>query len=517
MYQSNSNCPKNPYLRPIALILIMVVVSFAGLGRIGAEELSAHGMLRWRVIADPESRISLRVPFDYRVVDMYYPGVRRTASVSGEEAAGLTPEEIQKLLRERLQNLDKSKTKYDVEVKFRPTAELGDLAAKDLGEAAGEIAGLKGDVSWSEFDYYEESTERPQGNSKWAPEGITALSGESSTHSILALSYEQGIAVILCTGPLYDHDNEYILNTVEVMAEKRKQLQTYRQGVALRGMVVNHKGEIGKPARVKKVASDQAYDIETGHYHVISNVGGKAIHKYGAMMEVLYDAFIKTYMPEKIPVFKMEVAIWAEQGEMGQAAGKIGVGPLSPGVLGFFSSSLLNIMAYETNRSDIDFSTFATLAHEASHQFLHMACNGSRHVPTWLNEGLAVYFESALYRSGRLSLRPPKGRLNSLSSYYSYQTGGKMIWKPDFYLSHYGGIPGLNYGEVYLKTHFWIFGVKGGRERFQKYWKALLKGEDGTEAFDRIFMADLIEKFGTRGAALDKVEELVVRHIKNIR
>ena len=446
MYQFGSTEGSVRGVRIIALVALLFVSSVSAVLS-AAEEHSADGLMRWRTIADPESRISFRVPFTYNVVDMYHPGVTRkrqghSASVTGEEAMGMTPDEIQQLLLERLRNPDKSKIKYDIELKFRPRDDLGTLSFQELGAAALTIVELEGDFEWSEFNYYEESPERPQGNVKWAPEGITAALGYNDDYSILALSYEQGIAVVKCTGGLSEHTNEHVLNTVEVMVEKRKELQTYRHGTTLRGMVVNYKGEIGKPPRVKSVAVDQAYDIETAHYHVISNVPGKAIHQYGAMMEVLYDAFIKTYLPEKVPVFKMEVAVWADQGQMSQAAGKTGVGPLGPGVLGFFAPGLLNIMAYETGASDGDFSTFATLAHEASHQFLHMACNGSQHVPTWINEGLAVYFESAQYRNGRLSLRAPKGRLNNLSRWYSRMTNGKMLWKPDVYLSHYGHIPG---------------------------------------------------------------------------
>jgi hypothetical protein len=185
-------------------------------------------------------------------------------------------------------------------------------------------------------------------------------------------------------------------------------------------------------------------------------------------------------------------------------------------VLGFFSPSKLCIFAWETYEKSGGMRTFSTLAHEASHQFLHVTCNGSRHVPTWINEGIAVYFESGeVSSSGLLSIKLPKERLGQLYNYYSDRK--TTLWPVEQYLNHYGHIPGLNYAEVFVMVHFWVFGVKGGRERFQKYWKKLLKGEDGTEAFEEIFMKDLIEKFGDRGTALEEVQRLMVLYQKKLK
>jgi hypothetical protein len=84
----------------------------------------------------------------------------------------------------------------------------------------------------------------------------------------------------------------------------------------------------------------------------------------------------------------------------------------------------------------------------------------------------------------------------------------------DNYIKHYGHIPGLNYAEVYAMTHFWVFGAgKPGKERFVSYWKALKNGEDGTEAFERIFLEDIIKATGSRGAALQAWEALLQQYV----
>ncbi|TVR43679.1 MAG: DUF1570 domain-containing protein [Planctomycetota bacterium] len=516
---SQSQMARRWLFAPLSLItLLLLAVSLTP--RLDAAERTADGVLRWRVLADQESRISFRIPFTYDIPDMYHPGVTRErrgrrATVTGEEAAGLTPDQIRALLQQRLRNPETSRVDYDIELFFRPQADLGPLAQAELGAAAEAISGVSG-LSWQAFDYYDLSDSRPQATANWAPRGITAQLGISGTHSALALRYAQGIAVVVCTGNLDAHNNRHILDTVEVMVEQRRQLHTFRHGTAARGMVIDHSGAIIRPPNAENSRINEAWAIETANYHIISNVSPRHLQQYASMMEVLYDAYHRTYMPDRMPPFKMEVAVWSSQGEMVRAAGAIGIGPIPPTVLGFFSPTLLNIMAYETGPRRDNFNTFATLAHEASHQFLHVACNGSAHVPTWINEGLAVYFESSSYNNGRLNIEIPRERVALLRRIYP-RNNNRMLWPPDRYLNHYGHIPGENYGEVYLKTHFWIFGVRNGRERFQRYWRALLAGEDGTEAFERIFMADLIQRYGSRAAALREVENAVVNHLGNLR
>ena len=45
-------------------------------------------------------------------------------------------------------------------------------------------------------------------------------------------------------------------------------------------------------------------------------------------------------------------------------------------------------------------------------------CNGSNHVPLWLNEGLAVYFENIKIRGNGWKWHPPTRRLKILLAYY---------------------------------------------------------------------------------------------------
>jgi hypothetical protein len=153
-----------------------------------------------------------------------------------------------------------------------------------------------------------------------------------------------------------------------------------------------------------------------------------------------------------------------------------------------------------------------TLAHEASNQFLHVTCNGSDNVPTWINEGLAVHFESGEFKGGRFNWMPPKTRIQQLNAHYARE---KTTLVPlEDYFDHHGHIPAACYAEVYALTHFWIFGTKGGKERFLEFWQALKAGEDGNTAFDRIFMVDMIAAQGGRPQALQAMSAELLKYTK---
>jgi hypothetical protein len=162
------------------------------------------------------------------------------------------------------------------------------------------------------------------------------------------------------------------------------------------------------------------------------------------------------------------------------------------------------------------------MAHECSHQFLHLTCNGTEHVPTWINEGLAVYFESGVFQNGEFVIRSPTERINHLKQHYAQQKS--TLIPLDTYLDHHGGISVGQYGEVFAMTSFWLFGTCSpdalnckhkscGLARFREFFSALKKGEDGAEAFERIFMADMIKAQGSRSSAVELWRKCLIDYV----
>ena len=280
--------------------------------------------------------------------------------------------------------------------------------------------------------------------------------------------------------------------------------------------------------KTKPVAWTEGWDLETEHYHISAHTSPGRLLQHGAYYEALYRSYCEVYQPEKMPPVKFEVHVFDKNKDFLSASAAWGI-PVSSGgsgiVGGFFVPSLLSLWVFEESGAlgGDDFSVEHVSAHECSHQFLHVACNGSEHVPTWINEGLAVYFESGKFKGGQFVLLPPVERLGQLQA--AYLRAGSMLQKPELYLDHKGRIGASQYGEVYAMVHFWVFNQcksackhrdkdNCGRYRFLQFWAAMRKGEEGKDAFERIFMADMVKTLGSREKAVKEWEKQMVDYVK---
>jgi hypothetical protein len=270
------------------------------------------------------------------------------------------------------------------------------------------------------------------------------------------------------------------------------------------------------------------WQLETQHYHISGDVSPEILVSHGAYLEALFRAYTRFFEPDAMPPYKFEVHIFATYDEFltcSAAWGNpIGIGP-GEVVGGFFVPELLSLWVYEES-GRVGGEAMAiehVMAHECSHQFLHLALGGSDQVPTWLNEGLAVYFESGRFQGGEFRIEPPTGRVDELKEIYAREH--TTLWPLDRYLDHHGPIAAAQYGEVYAMTSFWLFGACNpdpancphrncGLSRFRQYWQALKKHEDGAKAFERIFMADMIRSQGGREAAVAKWQELLLEYAR---
>ena len=143
------------------------------------------------------------------------------------------------------------------------------------------------------------------------------------------------------------------------------------------------------------------------------------------------------------------------------------------------------------------------LAHECTHQFIHLLCNGSHHVPLWLNEGLAVYFENITIVGNSWKWAAPEDRLRRLLPFY--EKNQRTLRPISAWLDpNNRSITVDEYGEAYAMVHFWLFASPDGRKLFTEYWRALQRGEDGAEAFRR----DILQKLApNNGGSVEAVIE----------
>jgi hypothetical protein len=168
------------------------------------------------------------------------------------------------------------------------------------------------------------------------------------------------------------------------------------------------------------------------------------------------------------------------------------------------------------DRPDAD-DTYGVLFHEAFHQFMHRYVKDP---PMWLNEGLAVYYESARPAGGGIAFsRPPK---------HFWQIVRKVMPKPEaiplwrvvtadraaFYDSTpivvrgFAGVhqKTLYYAEAYTLIHL-LLSDREGRERVQSYIRDLAT-DDGTHT------RQITEKYFDRQTC-DRLTHHWIRHVNS--
>jgi hypothetical protein len=511
----------------MCLFRILAIVTVALSAVLPAADTDLWPM-RWRVCADYTAGYTFRYPYEYEPPHQYKTELSRGFTWQGADTTGAETVTITVNGKKITAIVNNGPAKGEIDVKafsFKAAELPTGLDGSSLAEVGNRIAqdqrlGLKPAdqaLTWQSYDYYQKQPSRPFADAKWAAPGIEASIGESAGACGLVVKHGERWSGLICAGKLSAGDNRAILESFEILAQPKgaKEPRSWREAMGAQGKVLDADGQLVPAAPAKAVGWSRAWETETRHYHVTSHVSPRRLAEYGAVLEALYKVYTATYNPDAVPPYKLEVHIFNTQSDFMSAAAAKGF-PVGSGVGGFFVPSLLSIFAFEDTRG-AHFPPEAVvekiLAHECSHQFLHVTCNGSSHVPTWMNEGLAVYFESGDFAPGthEFRLAPPHGRIGTLKSLYGQRKD--TLWPLDNYLKHYGHISAEQYGEVYAMVHFWIFGAPGGLKHFKDYWQALKAGENGSDAFERVFMADLIKVHGSREKALAVWQRMLVDYV----
>lgn len=511
------------YLR-IWLVSVVSVLSLSA-----ADEWA----MRWRVYTDTVGGISFRYPYEYYTHDQYKGELFRRQRLKESDDADSATQVIE--IEGKKYTIHNSGEGAPVS---GPDVRAFSLSAKELAELNGgsELDGIGNAIAkqkfiWQTYDYYKESAARAFASKKIAMKDISAKIGENERACAIIVKHGERYSGLIMTGKLKAAENQAIIDGFEILLPGKPKVQAlnWRESQTRTVKAFDQAGKLVAVAGgvAKPVPWGQGWDVETAHYHITSHVSPARLLQHAQYLEALYKGFTGIYVPDAVPPYKFEIHIFNTQKDFMSAAAAHGF-PVSQGVGGFFVPSLQSIFVYEESNKwgGEDFSVEHVMAHECSHQFLHMTCNGSQHVPTWINEGLAVYFEAGIVQNGQFVERMPKERIAYLKQIYD-QTK-KTIFPVDRYLSHYDHILAEQYGEVYAMTNFWLFGTceagckhkagQCGRAHFRDYWQRLKNGEDGTKSFDATFMDGLIKAKGTREAAISAWQQAYFNYVKtNLR
>jgi hypothetical protein len=503
------------------IVVLLAVLGGLGPASASAEDGGGQWPMRWRVYCDPTVGFAFRFPYEDFVPDQYKVDIYAR-----------DPEPV--ALADQAQGRPVPATIHGHRVIHAISALDSALPAALHGAPLAAIGtSLCGkDMQWQPYDFYDRTpggarhATRPQATPAWAPPGITAMTGSDPRHCALLVHAPGRTICLVLAGRADDDTNRRILASCEVLpgVGRGRTPMTWRQAQGRNGAVIDAEGTPGYSDTQSPVDWTDGWDLETAHFHITTQVSPGKLLYYGAYLEALFRAYSALYDLDAIPPYKFEVEIFNSHQDFLEALASQGF-TLPQTVGGLFVPGLLSIFAFqECGDGSRDFTVEHVLAHECSHQFLHMICNGSAHVPTWINEGLAVYFESGVFENGEFQVRPPRERIARLRDIYGQLR--RPLIPLDRYLDYYGHIIPEQYGEVYCITAFWLFGqctpdcphTNCGLSRFRAYWKALKAHENGTVAFERIFMDDMVRAHGgSRSAAIADWTERYMTFVMSLR
>ncbi len=220
-----------------------------------------------------------------------------------------------------------------------------------------------------------------------------------------------------------------------------------------------------------KFASDWknawVYKTEPGHFIITSNVSPELVKDIGLAMEQCYSELAKVF-GAKTAIKNINVEVYATQDQFlaGSAAARF---PMSRNVLGYFYwGPSTGIRCFYAGTPE---QTMSTLFHECTHLVIHSVCEA---VPTWANEGLAVFFESALRDDKGMKLETiPFNRLWHLKS---------MLKAGDLSLNRLCQLRGAQeytgeyYPQGWALIHYLLYADKGKyRKPFENFYGGLTK------------------------------------------
>ena len=187
-------------------------------------------------------------------------------------------------------------------------------------------------------------------------------------------------------------------------------------------------GELKRAASARRSRSwSEPIQFETAHYHIVSLASPTEVVKLGRHLELFYQEMKQMLPLPGDPKVKLLVYLAADQKGFVGLAKTFFHGQVhnnSTGVTaGFYSKFQRALFTAAKTKSSAKTSGYVLVTHEGTHQYLHQlgyqGGNGwGSSIPTWLDEGLAVFFENGSTHSGKFVWRAPTKRLLICRHYY---------------------------------------------------------------------------------------------------
>ncbi|HBP16752.1 MAG TPA: hypothetical protein DEA08_03025 [Planctomycetes bacterium] len=253
---------------------------------------------------------------------------------------------------------------------------------------------------------------------------------------------------------------------------------------------------------------EDAKVYKSKYYLIRTNVKQLYARRYMKMMDQYFKRFItvfKNFLPET-KYERSEIYIHASKAEFHEKNPQV---PKTAG--GFYQPKTKRVVAYHGIFGKQG-TTRTVLAHEGTHQFEDIVLRGKFwNCPIWMLEGLAVFFESAIYKNGKVQIGLiPRERLYSLKRGLA---NNALIPLRTLIRTPQRQFSGYHYAHAWALIYMVVYGddQKKERQEKQKWFSDLfmdaLKGKVAPNHVER--------KIGGK-AAFDKLEQQWKEWVKEL-
>lgn len=233
--------------------------------------------------------------------------------------------------------------------------------------------------------------------------------------------------------------------------------------------------------------------LHSRHYTIHTNLTAQEAGVFSRHMDLVFDQY-----DERFSIFRsgrrrpMDLYLFRTQQQYERFLQKNGIGSLNTGGIFVFQPGLKGLATWTQNKPRS--RTFAVLQHEGFHQFAYEAIGST--LPTWVNEGLAQFFEDGIIVRTHMILGQRNGR--RIKAVKTALKNGTAIdfdhmlnmtdrqWKQTVSASERRA--SLMYDQAWSMAYYMVRGKNRKREEaFVKYLKLLSERRKPTEAFESVF------------------------------
>ena len=242
----------------------------------------------------------------------------------------------------------------------------------------------------------------------------------------------------------------------------------------------------------------RVHEHRSAHYVVRSDIDLETCKRAAQLLEDAYRAYNVHLKRARKTGERFTVYLFSGQAGF-HAYCEAALGDRGTHAAGLYSPTLRQLLIWNAPERDI---MMQVVRHEGSHQYMHALCG---RVPTWFDEGLAEYHETADYQNGKWQV----GRVRS-DHLEALDAGRHVLPLKQFFQmpprSFYEGKTARNYGQAWAFVYFLRHGPRTYRPLIDKLLEGLKGSEPARRVVERVF----------KDVNLDVMDQVFIRYVKGL-